>query len=592
MRTTRWAFIIFAAFAVCAASAAQLYPAPVFHWHKIDGTPASGWKVYTYEAGTTTPKDSYSDSSQTVPNTNPVILNSRGEADIYFNGAYKIVIKDTVDVVQDTIDNFGAGVTGTAGADNTNLITNGSFELDEDSDGVADGWLRTVYTGGLGELATNDQYHGAKSLKCVSIGNGGCRYVMEGYIEVSPGQRYQVDFQSKSSVADIRNVVNVKWYDAVKVYISNSVITDNSTTNPTSWTLTTAYVTPPSTARYAKVELFGAHSSDATVGTAWYDDVRMVPDLSKPEYLDDRGAPEISGLLLVNDSTSPNSKITITADVLSVLSATLYHKRLANVSLTADITVTGAGGRDISAAEANSAWYEVWVMAKEDGTQTSVLKLASIKSATTSFAANKLNDSGATFITKQVAVGDLVINDTNGTTTTVTAIDAETQLTLAADIFTASPKNYRVFLNRAPTFPSGYTYKAFVGYGYNDASGNFRNVTQIGATARFDEQVTDASTAPSTTWTTIILSIPPKARSAFVTGAVGTNDANNATVQWRMKGSSSTLGHYMAGVNGTTQRQFNSFMAITDVYQRIEINFNIATASGITLYTDGYILNQ
>lgn len=69
------------------------------------GAPLVGGKVYTYEAGTSTPKATYTDAAGTVPNTNPVILNSRGEATIFWDGAYKVVLRDASDVTIWTQDN-------------------------------------------------------------------------------------------------------------------------------------------------------------------------------------------------------------------------------------------------------------------------------------------------------------------------------------------------------------------------------------------------------------------------------------------------------------------------------------------------------
>ena len=54
----------------------------------------------------------------------------------------------------------------------------------------------------------------------------------------------------------------------------------------------------------------------------------------------------------------------------------------------------------------------------------------------TSTSANKLVDTNGRFVT-DVAVGDTVLNTTDSTSTTVTAIDSTTQLSLAADIFTS-----------------------------------------------------------------------------------------------------------------------------------------------------------
>lgn len=73
-----------------------------------NGRPLAGGKVYTYAAGTTTPKATYTDSAGTTPQTNPIILNARGEPDspIYWDGAYKVVLKDADGSTIYTVDNY------------------------------------------------------------------------------------------------------------------------------------------------------------------------------------------------------------------------------------------------------------------------------------------------------------------------------------------------------------------------------------------------------------------------------------------------------------------------------------------------------
>jgi len=80
------------------------------------GRPLALGKVYTYDAGTNTLKDTYTDSAGTIPSTNPVELDSNGRKQIYADGAYKFVIKTAADVTLYTFDNlfFGAGVSGLA----------------------------------------------------------------------------------------------------------------------------------------------------------------------------------------------------------------------------------------------------------------------------------------------------------------------------------------------------------------------------------------------------------------------------------------------------------------------------------------------
>lgn len=58
------------------------------------GSPLLGGQVYTYFAGTSTNQDSYSDAALIVPNTNPVILDDTGSADIFLKGSYRIRVFD------------------------------------------------------------------------------------------------------------------------------------------------------------------------------------------------------------------------------------------------------------------------------------------------------------------------------------------------------------------------------------------------------------------------------------------------------------------------------------------------------------------
>jgi hypothetical protein len=85
------------------------FPIPTLRFREFDanGDPLSGGKVYTYLAGTTIPLATYTDPSEETPNTNPVILDSEGYADIYLGDAsYKFVVTDADDVVRYTRDNI------------------------------------------------------------------------------------------------------------------------------------------------------------------------------------------------------------------------------------------------------------------------------------------------------------------------------------------------------------------------------------------------------------------------------------------------------------------------------------------------------
>jgi hypothetical protein len=85
---------------------AQLAPSPKFRAVGADGLALVGGKLWTYVEGTSTPKASYTSFTLGASNTNPVILNARGEADVWLDGAYKLVLTDAADVVIWTVDSI------------------------------------------------------------------------------------------------------------------------------------------------------------------------------------------------------------------------------------------------------------------------------------------------------------------------------------------------------------------------------------------------------------------------------------------------------------------------------------------------------
>jgi hypothetical protein len=108
-----------------------LLPVPRQRYFDDNGDPLSGGKLYTYIAGTTTPLATYVDASGDTPNTNPIILDSNGECDVFVGSSvYKFVLTDADDVIQWTRDNISAG---------------DSDELSEETDS---GWSEHAITDG------------------------------------------------------------------------------------------------------------------------------------------------------------------------------------------------------------------------------------------------------------------------------------------------------------------------------------------------------------------------------------------------------------------------------------------------------------
>ena len=107
------------------ATGALLLP-PGYH-PLIDGAVVPSGKLHFYRTGTTTDQDTYTDSTLSVANANPVVLNANGGLDqlVYGNPAsgykYRMRVYSSADVLLDTHDDLLVW-----GADTANF-TSGSF---------------------------------------------------------------------------------------------------------------------------------------------------------------------------------------------------------------------------------------------------------------------------------------------------------------------------------------------------------------------------------------------------------------------------------------------------------------------------------
>jgi hypothetical protein len=87
---------------------AMLPPIPKVQFFTADGEPLVGGKLFTYAAGTTVPLATYTDFTGNTANANPVILDSRGEANVWLGPSrYKWVLYDADDVLIWSVDGIG-----------------------------------------------------------------------------------------------------------------------------------------------------------------------------------------------------------------------------------------------------------------------------------------------------------------------------------------------------------------------------------------------------------------------------------------------------------------------------------------------------
>ena len=178
---------------------AVLTPTAKMQFLDASGAPLVGGKLHTYTAGTTTPQDTYTDSSGGTPNQNPVILDSRGEANVWLGGAnYKFKLTNAADVEIWTVDNISAPTSGVSPAlsGNVTVDTNSSspaLKITQTGTGLAlrvqdsaDPDSTPTVIDGTGKLGVGT----ASPSELVDISGGNLAFTSSGgtsYAKITPG---------------------------------------------------------------------------------------------------------------------------------------------------------------------------------------------------------------------------------------------------------------------------------------------------------------------------------------------------------------------------------------------------------------------
>lgn len=319
--------------------------------------PLSGGFLHTYEVGTTTNKAAYTNYARTVQTTNPIILDSNGECDVYLNGKYRLVLKNSAGTQIWDIDNYneaaeitGAGATGAA-PETEGEITNGSFEYDEDTDNDPDAWTIVRYNNV--DIVSSDSNHGKYSLKFTSP--GGAPAVSGGGTATSDpvltrgSTAHNLLFDLKASVADVTNYVDIKEYNAADALITTTRVYNDSTTNPTAWTSFISNLTTQATTRFVRIVLTGCDPSDPTAGNTMFDNVRwQVQDRGTLRIYSPTGTQGID-VIDSNENTSiyPNYVSVDNGTVEGVLFVDTADTSVTLTNLTGstyDLTLDNSGG--------------------------------------------------------------------------------------------------------------------------------------------------------------------------------------------------------------------------------------------------------
>lgn len=292
--------------------------APFGRYRALDenGAPLAGGKLYTYEAGTTTPKRTFIDQAETAENTNPVILDSEGYADVWLDvGGYKFILQDSNDVQQWSVDNIAGGVAGGFGS--TVIERSSSFGLStlEENNVIV---CTASFTVSLLPAAT-----AGNGFKAIFINTS------SGNVTIDPNGAETIDGTSSLVMSPGSNATIVgdgtEWYSMVR----SDILTNNTgelytnqnfgvgTNSPSSkleasQTATGTVITVTSTTSGSSVEIGGDASAVGFVRSDTDSDLSLGADGGSDIFIDatnsnvsiGKGSAAVSNALLELDSTS------------------------------------------------------------------------------------------------------------------------------------------------------------------------------------------------------------------------------------------------------------------------------------------------
>lgn len=265
MKTKLFALLVTAFLAVfsCSVFAANLAPQGPFRAFDDNGDPCASCKLYTYEAGTSTPKTTYTTQTAATPNANPTILDSDGYAHVWMgDGSYKFILKDASDATIWTLDNLSGSEIGGFGDEVVALSSSTSITTAYENNlivatssptfsllsaaSAGEGWAFAVRNDGTGTVTIDpnlsETINGAATL---TIGAKSSAFI------VTNGTAWYTIFTAQGSIANLTVVGNVSGSTAlpstVTILDDDTMATASATTLATSES-TKAYVDTTTTA--------------------------------------------------------------------------------------------------------------------------------------------------------------------------------------------------------------------------------------------------------------------------------------------------------------------------------------------------------
>lgn len=370
---------------------AYVSPVPKAQFLDNNGFVLAGGLVYTYQAGTTTPLVTYTDGISGIANTNPVVLDSSGRADIWLGPTlYKIVLKTSAGTTIWTEDNISGtgfingnfitywGGTSAGSANALAITTSPSFSSYTTP-------LQITFIAGFSNTSAatlNANSIGVKNLYRESPTGpvplvGGEIVIGNIYTATYDGTRFQLTSGLPAS-SGIQITAAGGTSDAITATYSTAItgLTDQLflAFTAASPNLTTAPTFSPNGLTAHPITKQGGYPLSpgdiANTGATYIVEYNLAS--TRWDLLNPSTTAAIQGNFRnLRIKWASNTTFTITADEISVQQGAIdLTRRVDNVSVTNTITTSGINGLD-SGTLSPSTWYSVWVMS--DGTNTGSL---------------------------------------------------------------------------------------------------------------------------------------------------------------------------------------------------------------------------
>jgi len=181
------------------------------------GNPLISGKIFIFESGTTTPKDTYSDINLTKLNTNPIILTAAGrQPNVFFSGSIKAVLTGATGTstsgqiqVMDPIG--GEGLEGSFSDWNSLTIYNIPDIVVAD-----DKFYISITDGNQNNDPTTDLTNWTE-IKFTRVWNTNETYPLNALVQASNGSLYKSTIDNNTANDPLTDAVN--WTSAVAVSI-------------------------------------------------------------------------------------------------------------------------------------------------------------------------------------------------------------------------------------------------------------------------------------------------------------------------------------------------------------------------------------